>query len=310
MSAFEHYRTKFQQTQEGTKEAEQANIKRNISKDFTRRAAFRVGIQVAPDGTESEVRLQTTRKRGYKSEYLVHPDDILTPGNLVKNISGKDWIVEEVVDIGEVMLKATLYQTNFLLKWMLKPGELVETPIRVMAKTQLDALDQERYLYLPSNMKVLLLPLDNNTKAIKREKRLMVAGSPYEVVKDELFDYEGCLTLTVEETQFGQWDSEDVCDFNEPVEPTPPPQPTTYITGPTKIPRDFSENYYLFVGEAQVISGMVWTIDNPNFTLTVKHGVAKVTAPSDTKLIGSQVVINCQYFGVDRQITATCTSLI
>jgi hypothetical protein len=310
MSAFDHYRTKFQQTKEGTKEAEQENLKRAISQDFTRKATFRLGIQVSPTGEESQIRLQTTRKRGFKSEFLVHPEDILTPGNLVKDLSGKEWIVEEVVDIGEVMLKATLYQSNFTLKWMLKPGEEIETPIRVMAKTQLDALDQEKYLYLPSDMKILLLPLDEKTKSIKRQKRLMIDGLPYKVVKDEKFDYEGCLTLTVEETQKGEWDSEEVCDYHKPVEPTPPPQPTTYITGPTTILRNFSEKYYLFVGTTQVITGAIWTINNPLFSLSVKDGVATVEAPKDTKHIGEEVIINCQYFGVDRQIVATCKSLI
>lgn len=310
MSAFDHYRAKFQQTQEGTKVAEQENMKRNVSRDFERRAAFRLATQVAPDGTESQVRLQTTRKKGFKSEYLVHPEDVLTPGNLVKNLSGESWIVEEVVDIGEVMLKAKLYQTNYIIEWMLSPGVKISTPGRVMAKTQVEGISEEKYVYLPSTMKILLLPLDENTKHIKRQKRLMIDGVPYEVVKDEKFDYIGCLTLTLEETQRGQWDSETVCDFNEPVPVPPPPQPTTYITGATKIPRDFSEKYYLFVGTAQVITGMVWTIDNPLFKLSVKNGVATVTAPHDPKHINQKVVINCQYFGVNRQITAYCTSLI
>jgi len=310
VDALDYYRQKYEATKEGSKEAAIAQMRRKTSSDFERLASFHLVTTVDSKLLESQIRLQTTKKKGNISVFLIHPEDEVEEGTLFLDLVDASWLVTNVIDLGGVMKEVQAYKVNYTLKWMRSPGEVVETMSRVLNGFAQYGLDINKYLTIPDNQRIILLSLDEKTKTIKRDKRLMIDGIPYIVRKINKFSFEGCLELTLEETLLGEWDSAEICDFNEPIPVPPAPVPTTYMSGEKTIIRGMSESYSLFVGTTRVVSGIVWSINNPDFQIEVQNGIAIVKAPSKISLVGSTVTITSQYFGVSRTLQAKCVSLV
>jgi hypothetical protein len=310
MSIIEGYKSRLQALK-GNKNSELEQIKREIRQTYTLPSSREDVFVKDVDGVERPIRLQTTKKRGMISEFNLHPDDEVLPGEVLVGLLDSEWIVTEVRNVGDAFSRLIAHKVVDTVGWMKSPGMKVFTPLALYRQSVTSLPDYEiaSFFKLGTDIRHIIMPRDKNTEFLKRQKRLMIDGIPYKITGIERLAFPRCLILTLEETTLGEWDSETICDEFEPV-PTVDPMIGPKLHGPDLIPQGTSASYTLRNNTMPLAS--TWTLSNPLFTMIAGPEHSRiVTAPSGSKNVGQKTLLTAFHpsWGT-YSIEITCGSLL
>jgi hypothetical protein len=304
MDALELFRARMTATKEGTREGAIENSKRVIAEDFERNPSVESVLGTDIKKEPVAFRLVSSRKRGSVEQFTLHPYDSADCGT-VFHYDAHDYIITERFNVGNITTRLRSHKVNFELKWRKLNGDVVTTKAASLQPLGKNGEEHNPYLVLPSTSRAIVLPRDTDVEQIKREKRLMVDRQPYQVVKVDNLEYENCVVVTLDEIIKTDYDSEDVCDF---FLPTPGPVDYRRIDGKPEIYRGQSQEFRLKIGESTVLTDVDWSIDDPDFVLSVSNGVATVLAPE--KKIGKTAVLTVNNLGMINTLVVSCRSLV
>jgi hypothetical protein len=310
MSIIEGYKSRLQALK-GNKNSELEQIKREIRQTYTLPSSREDVFAKDVDGVERPIRIQTTKKRGMISEFNLHPDDKVFPGEVLVGLLDSEWIVTEVRNVGEAFDRLIAHKVVDAVGWMKSPGVKVFTSLALYRQNVASLPDYEStsFFKLGTDTRHVIMPRDKNTEFLKRQKRLMIDKIPYQITGIERLAFPRCLILTLEETTLGQWDSETVCDEFEPV-PENVVMVGPKLYGDVLIPQGTSSSYVLR-NDATPLEA-TWTLTNSLFTIVPGSDYSQIVkAPTGSKNVGQKTVLTAFHpdWGT-YSLEITCGSLL
>ena len=164
----------------------------------------------------------------------VNENDRFNSGNLLE-FDGDNWICTSSFVFHGLYCKGSFIRCNYILKWQLSDGTIIERPCLVQSAAQYNSGEKgNQTIVLGSDQLMVVLPNDEQTVLIDAPQsffidRNKVKPTPYKVTRNDTVPYsdwdEGCINLIVTQRETSDKDRPDLmlCDY---IEPATPPQPT------------------------------------------------------------------------------------
>ncbi|MGG1663089.1 Ig-like domain-containing protein [Brevibacillus sp. NRS-1366] len=178
------------------KEVEVYNTKKSMLLDFEDNP---LPISVQIDGQDREVFIMSSSKEKMK-KVLSKPDELINMGSLIEwNTSY--WLVVEKEPNEELHSNCNMKKCESSLKWLNSEGEIKEAPFTRKFNSSAYPLQDDRFMILSKERRVILVQSNKDTKLIKKDRRFIFDERCWKVIGyDGLV--EGLLELTLEEDQF------------------------------------------------------------------------------------------------------------
>jgi hypothetical protein len=279
----------------------------DMRKFWENNPSFRRVCVIEPNGTQKYLRIQTAKKTVGVDKIYIHPDDRIVSGTIILNLQEYSWLVLDVRYTGHIFQQANIVRINRILKYM-DDGIVKTVYTRVKGFSRVDGIDEYYYFTLPENTINIFIPTNNETKKLKRDKRLMIDGLPYRISRIDNFTHDGVTILFAVEDIRNPNDTDEIADYQESVIPI-----TTeiQIQGPTEIPFGLDGIYKLVNEEQQILSPEWFLLDEVAWaTLTIQDNKAHIKIKQDTGLIGKTIILKASWNGEDLLFPILIKSLV
>lgn len=166
--------------------------------------------------------------------YNIHRGDIVQWNNQL-------WLVTDVDPDEKVWFSGEMQFCNYMMRWQNDLGNIIERPIVFSnGVSSSKGVSETEVIKIGSDQKLVFLPYDNETKVVKRGKRFFVDNNiddpmVYELTKPNRTDYvyngHGYICWILSETQYTPTEQEKdlgICDYIEPLSPSPSPDEPQY----------------------------------------------------------------------------------
>lgn len=267
-------------------------------------AYFLVQVETL-DGTIEDRRVQSLSDKN-DDNLLIHPDEIIESGYIVRGYKDSDWIVYKIDWTANVLKTAKLAKVNWELEWVDETtNTIISEPANVATiSRRATGISEGTFMNLPIGQREILLRATDPSERIELGKRLAVNKRYFKVNDLDVFSFENCVALRLDEDLKRSGDDDNIADADD-VKPIPT---EIYIDGIEYITKNSDATYTLKHADVAITTGVVWALVDPdaNFTLSITAHQATVTAP-DT--IGLSCVLNAEYDGNTYSITLTSKSL-
>lgn len=258
----------FLQSQHIGKSFQPEKIKRDLIARFNSSPSYAKVTATNADYSTEEVEIQTTATKDSKEQLiLTHPNQPLTSGMVLNQLRKSDWLVIDVKEVGEINQEAKIMRMNVEIKWM--NGTVVEQA-KISAYSRGGDAKFEKFFSTPNGSAIAFLPNNVKNVTIGLNKRFMINGFPYQVIKIDNFSYDNVLVLTLTESALRAEDVNGVCDF---VTVITPPVGTFDLIGKDQIRMGTSAFYEVF-DPNNLIPNITW-----NFSIDVSSFLTVVSTP-------------------------------
>lgn len=289
---------------------------RNINRRIINSPSFK---HVLVDGVEQDLVITSSTEMWHKKIDSM-PNERIYMGSIVE-WNGRHFIIFQTDTDYEVVQRGEMYECNIFIKWQNEKGEIIgrygwsENLSQFASGTV-----ESRIMMSIQQVFHVLLPLDEETVKLRRDKRFLidvltkdpmayvltrrdVVSNNYTVGDaSEGIDYKDkLLSLALSETQLSEKDNVElmIADYFEPKDNTPlindcrityVGEPKVRVGGTGKV-----FNVEFFDNAGNVIDATAkWVLvtteeDEDKFTLTVDGNKATITVKNNTDLLGTQV---------------------
>jgi len=289
---------------------------RNINRRIINSPSFK---HVLVDGVEQDLVITSSTEMWHKKIDSM-PNERIYMGSIVE-WNGRHFIIFQTDTDYEVVQRGEMYECNIFIKWQNEKGEIIgrygwsENLSQFASGTV-----ESRIMMSIQQVFHVLLPLDEETVKLRRDKRFLidvltkdpmayvltrrdVVSNNYTVGDaSEGIDYKDkLLSLALSETQLSEKDNVElmIADYFEPKDNTPlindcrityVGEPKVRVGGTGKV-----FNVEFFDNAGNVIDATAkWVLvtteeDEDKFTLTVDGNKATITVKNNTNLLGTQV---------------------
>lgn len=221
----ELYQARLNGKGDGVRDRKIQNMKEGIARDFVLDPSFYILTAQEPDAAETttkRIQIHTASflsgtdpsKATYRS-FTLHPEETIEQGTILFDFDSQDWLVLLKGSISEVHQKGVIQRINYVVKWM-DGNQIKENSVIVSNYSRgFNGVDDNFYIQLPENRLEFILPKNETTKTLKRNTRLMVNGTPYEILKVDDYANTGLIILSLTEDQIGPNDNIElgICDY-------------------------------------------------------------------------------------------------
>lgn len=243
----------FIQTQKVGSSYNSDKVRKDIITRFKASPSYAKVTVTNTDGSIVEREIQTTATKDGKEQLILsHPDQPLQSGMILHSLRGSDWLIIDIKEVGEVNQEAKIVRMNVAIKWM--NGYTVETAkISVTAKGG-DA-KWDKFFSTPNGSALAFLPVNLINSSLSLNKRFLINGFPYQIIKIDNFSYDNVFVLTLAESTTQPNDTNEVCDFVT----TTPVTPTAFVlTGKDFAKANLATSYEV-LNPTLVIDNIVWS---------------------------------------------------
>lgn len=289
---------------------------RNINRRIINSPSFK---HVLVDGVEQDLVITSSTEMWHKKIDSM-PNERIYMGSIVE-WNGRHFIIFQTDTDYEVVQRGEMYECNIFIKWQNEKGEIIgrygwsENLSQFASGTV-----ESRIMMSIQQVFHVLLPLDEETVKLRRDKRFLidvltkdpmayvltrrdVVSNNYTVGDaSEGIDYKDkLLSLALSETQLSEKDNVElmIADYFEPKDNTPlindcrityVGEPKVRVGGTGKV---FNVEFFDNAGNV-VDATAKWVLvtteeDEDKFTLTVDGNKATITVKNNTDLLGTQV---------------------
>ena len=289
---------------------------RNINRRIINSPSFK---HVLVDGVEQDLVITSSTEMWHKKIDSM-PNERIYMGSIVE-WNGRHFIIFQTDTDYEVVQRGEMYECNIFIKWQNEKGEIIGRYGWSENLSQFSSGTVEsRIMMSIQQVFHVLLPLDEETVKLRRDKRFLidvltkdpmayvltrrdVVSNNYTVGDaSEGIDYKDkLLSLALSETQLSEKDNVElmIADYFEPKDSTPlindcrityVGEPKVRVGGTGKV-----FNVEFFDNAGNVIDATAkWVLvtteeDEDKFTLTVDGNKATITVKNNTDLLGTQV---------------------
>ena len=289
---------------------------RNINRRIINSPSFK---HVLVDGVEQDLVITSSTEMWHKKIDSM-PNERIYMGSIVE-WNGRHFIIFQTDTDYEVVQRGEMYECNIFIKWQNEKGEIIGRYGWSENLSQFSSGTVEsRIMMSIQQVFHVLLPLDEETVKLRRDKRFLidvltkdpmayvltrrdVVSNNYTVGDaSEGIDYKDkLLSLALSETQLSEKDNVElmIADYFEPKDDTPlindcrityVGEPKVRVGGTGKV-----FNVEFFDNAGNVIDATAkWVLvtteeDEDKFTLTVDGNKATITVKNNTDLLGTQV---------------------
>ena len=289
---------------------------RNINRRIINSPSFK---HVLVDGVEQDLVITSSTEMWHKKIDSM-PNERIYMGSIVE-WNGRHFIIFQTDTDYEVVQRGEMYECNIFIKWQNEKGEIIGRYGWSENLSQFSSGTVEsRIMMSIQQVFHVLLPLDEETVKLRRDKRFLidvltkdpmayvltrrdVVSNNYTVGDaSEGVDYKDkLLSLALSETQLSEKDNVElmIADYFEPKDNTPlindcrityVGEPKVRVGGTGKV-----FNVEFFDNAGNVIDATAkWVLvtteeDEDKFTLTVDGNKATITVKNNTDLLGTQV---------------------
>ena len=289
---------------------------RNINRRIINSPSFK---HVLVDGVEQDLVITSSTEMWHKKIDSM-PNERIYMGSIVE-WNGRHFIIFQTDTDYEVVQRGEMYECNIFIKWQNEKGEIIGRYGWSENLSQFSSGTVEsRIMMSIQQVFHVLLPLDEETVKLRRDKRFLidvltkdpmayvltrrdVVSNNYTVGDaSEGIDYKDkLLSLALSETQLSEKDNVGlmIADYFEPKDNTPlindcriiyVGEPKVRVGGTGKV-----FNVEFFDNAGNVIDATAkWVLvtteeDEDKFTLTVDGNKATITVKNNTNLLGTQV---------------------
>lgn len=289
---------------------------RNINRRIINSPSFK---HVLVDGVEQDLVITSSTEMWHKKIDSM-PNERIYMGSIVE-WNGRHFIIFQTDTDYEVVQRGEMYECNIYIKWQNEKGEIIGRYGWSENLSQFSSGTVEsRIMMSIQQVFHVLLPLDEETVKLRRDKRFLVdvltkdpmayvltrrdvVSNNYTVGDaSEGIDYKDkLLSLALSETQLSEKDNVElmIADYFEPKDNTPlindcrityVGEPKVRVGGTGKV-----FNVEFFDNAGNVIDATAkWLLvtteeDEDKFTLTVDGNKATITVKNNTDLLGTQV---------------------
>ena len=289
---------------------------RNINRRIINSPSFK---HVLVDGVEQDLVITSSTEMWHKKIDSM-PNERIYMGSIVE-WNGRHFIIFQTDTDYEVVQRGEMYECNIYIKWQNEKGEIIGRYGWSENLSQFSSGTVEsRIMMSIQQVFHVLLPLDEETVKLRRDKRFLidvltkdpmayvltrrdVVSNNYTVGDaSEGIDYKDkLLSLALSETQLSEKDNVElmIADYFEPKDNTPlindcrityVGEPKVRVGGTGKV---FNVEFFDNAGNV-VDATAKWVLvtteeDEDKFTLTVDGNKATITVKNNTNLLGTQV---------------------
>ncbi len=218
-------------------------LNRHVNRQFTDSIDYH---KVLKNGSEFDLIIQRYAEQKNKKKIKSRPGQYVKMGDLIE-WQGHKWIVISIDPDDKTYLSADMILCNFVLNWQNSDGKIITIDCYAENQTKYSSgIEGNKTLQMGDLQYGLTLPLNDDTKILKRDKRFVVdlidieTPDVYKLTNREViinnysyFDRGGTISLTLSYDAFskdkdklvnGESDKKVwICDY---IEPTTPPLPT------------------------------------------------------------------------------------
>jgi hypothetical protein len=177
------------------------------SKDFKNLDSYKSTIFLLPDGTQDTYEFHVLDK----TKIALNPKKKIVPGSTFE-MRDLFWIVYDTKPVDDIVTVGKYEEVNAKIDWILN-GQIQSTPAFVTDNIN-QGIDETKFLSLGDGRIILLVPKNEQTAQLKRNKRLMIDGNPYKIEKIQTYEYNGCYRIRLMEDVILKGDSETICDYD------------------------------------------------------------------------------------------------
>lgn len=218
-------------------------LNRHVNKQFADSIDYH---KVLRNGSEFDLIIQRYSEQKNKKKIKSRPGQYINMGDLIE-WQGHKWIVISIDPDDKTYLSADMVLCNFVLNWQNSLGKIITVDCYAENQTKYSSgIEGNKTLQMGDLQYGITLPLNSETKILKRDKRFVVdlldieTPDVYILTNREViisnysyFDRGGTISLTLSYDAFskdkdkliddGTGNKVWICDY---IEPTTPPSPT------------------------------------------------------------------------------------
>lgn len=218
-------------------------LNRHVNKQFADSIDYH---KVLRNGSEFDLIIQRYAEQKNKKKIKSRPGQYINMGDLIE-WQGHKWIVISIDPDDKTYLSADMVLCNFVLNWQNSLGKIITVDCYAENQTKYSSgIEGNKTLQMGDLQYGITLPLNSETKILKRDKRFVVdlldieTPDVYILTNREViisnysyFDRGGTISLTLSYDAFskdkdkliddGTGNKVWICDY---IEPTTPPSPT------------------------------------------------------------------------------------
>lgn len=226
------------------READLLNVKRQIESDFDRYSEI-----VFLNGIEQEMIIMDDSLKEGTKKAISRPSESFNCGDILE-LNNKNWIVIALDPNESIYTKGIITQCVGILKWQNQNGLLIEIPFTFKSDPATNfGITDGRILSFGNERRNLIIPLNEESKHIAKDKRFIFDGRAWKVTAIDRISVSGLLILTLDENEIDKAKDNlelGIADYFSPVVPTPEPVEVGYsivIVGSDYIKKGMSQTY-------------------------------------------------------------------
>lgn len=232
------------------REAKIVDAKRILAYDFKHDTAYAENVYYwingkdPKDGEHLDIKfydIKYSSANGKTKAFQTKIDDLIVNGTCIHDMSDDThWICkEDTFNVDDIHCKGTFTKCNYLLSWQNNEGDIVYYWCKTQnASSYSTGTEGNSTITIGSDQLMIILPFDDETKQLKRDKRFMIMADGcepvcYKLTRPDTTTYMdngvGCICLIVSESSDYnvEKDNKDlkICDYITPTTPSQPIYP-------------------------------------------------------------------------------------